>query len=361
MLPLAGSENMLDRTQAPPQPGPPPAPRYAFGDFQFEPVSGELRTADGEPVQLEPQPAKVLHFLLRRAGSVVSRVELQHHLWPDQRHVEADQGLNYCVRELRRALDDSARDPRYIETLRRRGYRFVEPVELVPEVDVPAPLRHPASARRPGEPRDGVPEEPPPLPPRRIPWLPLAGILTIGALLGLWALRGPEANKAPGPAADLPRVGVLAFDAPGGGEGGESTAAAVATALVSELSRLGSRGLEVIPGTSSFSYAGSGKTVSEIGAELRADYLMEGSVRLADGSAVVDVRLVETEGDSVVWTRTYGAWGHGPDVLAAAVARDVTTSLGVGAPEPPRDEGAADRREATPANGPVDGPATGEP
>lgn len=353
---------MLDRNQAPPRPGPPPAPRYAFGDFEFEPVSGELRTADGEPVQLEPQPAKVLDFLLRRAGHVVLRAELQHHLWPDQRHVEADQGLNYCVRELRRALDDSAREPRYIETLRRRGYRFVEPVDLVPEAHVPAPLRHPASVGRPAEPRAGAPEEPSPSsPPRRLPWLTLAGILAIGAVVGLWALRGPEAKTTPGRAADLPRVGVLAFDAPGGGEEHESTAAAVATALVSELSRLGNRSLEVIPGTSSFAYSGSGKTVSEIGAELRADYLMEGSVRPADGSPVVDVRLVETEGDSVVWTRTYGAWGPGPDVLAEAVARDVTASLVVGASEPSPDEGSAARRDGRPANGPVDGPASGEP
>lgn len=125
-----------------PVPGPPdtpsPPPRLAFGGFELDPASGELRRA-GRTIHLEPQPAKVLLFLLERAGQVVRRKDLQRHVWGEARHVEADQGLNYCVKELRNALGDSAREPRFIETLRRRGYRFLVPAVPIDRGPGPAP------------------------------------------------------------------------------------------------------------------------------------------------------------------------------------------------------------------------------
>ncbi|HWW60579.1 MAG TPA: winged helix-turn-helix domain-containing protein, partial [Thermoanaerobaculia bacterium] len=89
----------------------------------FEIADGEL-LRDGEAVHLQPQPMKVLTFLASRAGELVSRQELRDHVWPDT-FVEADQSLNWCIRRIREALGDDANAPRFIQTLPRRGYRFI--------------------------------------------------------------------------------------------------------------------------------------------------------------------------------------------------------------------------------------------
>jgi DNA-binding winged helix-turn-helix (wHTH) protein len=99
----------------------------AFGPFAFDETSGEL-WRDGKPVALEPQPARALALLARRAGEVVSREDLRAHVWDASTHVDFELGLNYCVRRIRLALGDSAGAPTYLETLPRRGHRFVGPV-----------------------------------------------------------------------------------------------------------------------------------------------------------------------------------------------------------------------------------------
>src|SRR6476661_8471128 len=96
-----------------------------FGPFVFDPSTGEL-TGGGAPTRLAPQVAAVLDLLIRRPGEVVTRGELRDALWPDTT-VEFDQGLNFCIRQLRVALSDDAAQPKYIETLHRRGYRFIAP------------------------------------------------------------------------------------------------------------------------------------------------------------------------------------------------------------------------------------------
>jgi DNA-binding winged helix-turn-helix (wHTH) protein len=96
-----------------------------FEHFSFDPDSGELRGSDGAIVPLEPQPAKVLALLVGRPGALVTRDELRASIWPEGTYVEFDQGLNYCIRQVRVALGDSARRPVFIATVARRGYRFL--------------------------------------------------------------------------------------------------------------------------------------------------------------------------------------------------------------------------------------------
>jgi DNA-binding winged helix-turn-helix (wHTH) protein len=96
---------------------------YRFGDFTFDPGSGELAGVSGT-TRLQPQVAALLAVLIEHAGAVVSRAELQARLWPETT-VEFDDGLNFCIRQLRLALGDDASAPRYVETLPRRGYRFL--------------------------------------------------------------------------------------------------------------------------------------------------------------------------------------------------------------------------------------------
>jgi len=105
-------------------------PVLRFGDFDLDSRSGELRKG-GELIKLSPQPFKVLAHLAERNGQVISRTEIRQQIWSDETFVDFDQGLNFCIRQIREALGDDAGTPRFIETLPRRGYRFLMPIETV--------------------------------------------------------------------------------------------------------------------------------------------------------------------------------------------------------------------------------------
>lgn len=145
--------------------------RLRFGDFELRVDSGELFRS-GVPVKLQPQPARLLEFLARRSGEVVTREEIRLHLWGEETFVDFEHGLNFSIRQIRRALGDSAQAPRFLETIPRRGYRFLPPVRC---------------------------EEPSPAPrPRRV-WAGLAALVIFAALL----LRPPTSRPAP---SGIPRL-----------------------------------------------------------------------------------------------------------------------------------------------------------
>src|SRR5262245_52381144 len=98
-----------------------------FGAFELRTAPGELRL-NGDPVKLAPQPLRVLELLARRNGEVLTRNEIREHVWCGDTFVDFEQGLNFCIRQIREALGDSADAPRFVETLPRRGYRFLMPV-----------------------------------------------------------------------------------------------------------------------------------------------------------------------------------------------------------------------------------------
>ncbi|HVS15093.1 MAG TPA: winged helix-turn-helix domain-containing protein [Thermoanaerobaculia bacterium] len=100
-----------------------------FGDFEYLLDSGEL-LGQGRSVRLQPQPARVLEALARRSGEVVPRRQLQLMIWGEGVHVDFEEGLNYCIKEIRRALGDRVREARYVETVPRRGYRFLPEVRV---------------------------------------------------------------------------------------------------------------------------------------------------------------------------------------------------------------------------------------
>src|SRR5579864_7989811 len=98
-----------------------------FGGFELNPAAGELRHR-GDLVKLAPQPLKVLELMVRRSGEIITRAEIREHVWCGDTFVDFDQGLNFCIRQIRETLGDTADAPRFIETLPRRGYRFLMPV-----------------------------------------------------------------------------------------------------------------------------------------------------------------------------------------------------------------------------------------
>jgi cholera toxin transcriptional activator len=134
--------------------------RYRFGAFEADAATGELRRG-GIRVRVHVQPSQVLLLLLEKPGVVLTRDEIARELWPDGTFVDFDHGVNSAVNRIREALGDKAKSPRYIETLARRGYRFVAPVERLAQVsaeDVPLILQ---SEKAPlpsfAEPRTAVP------------------------------------------------------------------------------------------------------------------------------------------------------------------------------------------------------------
>ena len=167
--------------------GPKPAQntKSAFGPFEFEATSGDLLKF-GTRIRLQGKPLQILTLLLERPGEIVSREELQKHLWQGTTFVDFEQGLNSAVNKLRQALSDSPDQPRYIETLPGKGYRFVAPLEnssnrTLLEIAPPA-----AAASKP--------------PKSWIPWIPWVLALTLAATASFWAGTRQTAQSLPAPA-----------------------------------------------------------------------------------------------------------------------------------------------------------------
>src|SRR5258705_5000988 len=143
-----------------------------FGLFELDLSAGKLRKQDRE-IKLQEQPFQVLVLLLRRPGEVVTREELRNGLWPAGTFIEFDQGLNTAIKKIRLALGDSADNPCFIETLPRKGYRFIAPVE-----DLTTPASAPAVRRRP------------------LVLSAIVGVLLIGSGIAWFALRRAPTAEA---------------------------------------------------------------------------------------------------------------------------------------------------------------------
>jgi Tol biopolymer transport system component/DNA-binding winged helix-turn-helix (wHTH) protein len=169
--------------------------KIVFGPFEYDGLSGDL-SKYGTPIRLQGKPLQILSLLVDRPGQIVSRDELQRHLWEGTTFVDFEQGLNSAVNKLRQALGDSADQPRYVETLPGRGYRFIAPVQrastkAVLEMAAPAALRI--------EPKPGR---------RRQPWLPFAAGVGLAVIAGggYWLAKRPIQPVA---APKLTRLAVL--------------------------------------------------------------------------------------------------------------------------------------------------------
>jgi DNA-binding winged helix-turn-helix (wHTH) protein/tetratricopeptide (TPR) repeat protein len=156
--------------------------RLFFEDFELRLDSGELFQG-GAPVKLQPQPAKVLEALASRSGEVASREEIRQLVWGDA-FVDFDASLNFCIKEIRRALGDSATSPRFVETVPRRGYRFLLPVRTAKDSrELPLPAPPPAVLPAPKA--------------RRWPTLGVAAGMAVGLLILLIVLLGTRLHQFP--------------------------------------------------------------------------------------------------------------------------------------------------------------------
>lgn len=178
-----------------------PAAKIRFDAFEFDFHVGELRR-EGLRVKLQDQPTRVLFRLLQRPGEVVTREELRQDLWPADTYVDFDHGLNSAVARLRETLRDSADKPRYVETISKRGYRFIAPVQP-DEPRVPEPT---SSSAKPSQPRIRIPVS------RRF-WAVVVSLVASSCAVAIWAMYRPDADKQLTKIEVVPVVGLRGFQA----------------------------------------------------------------------------------------------------------------------------------------------------
>ena len=321
------------------------SPRTRFGPFEFDPATGELRR-EGAPVHLQQQPAKVLALLVSHPGELVTREQVRQHVWGEGTFVDFQRGLNFAVMQIRTALGDDAGSPRYVETLARRGYRFVAPVEGdAPDTGAAIPVPPALTAAAAPERTAAEPTGPVPAPRPRPGSRPRV-LVTGAALLALAAVAiavwGPV---RPAPASGRTMLVVVPFR-----NLGPADEQFFADGMTDEVaSRLASiRGLGVISPTSARQYAGTAKSIRQIGSELGVEYVLEGSVRWErppSGPARVRVtpKLVRVADEVQVWARIWERELGDVFRLQSELAHEVAGELDVrlGASEPRQVEQAA--------------------
>ncbi len=278
-----------------------------FGIFEADLRSGELRK-DGAKLKLEGQPFQVLAALLERPGQLVTREELQKQLWPDETFVDFEQGINAAVKRLRLALEDSADQPRFIETLPRRGYRFIGRVENGAQ-----PPAH--SEERQLEPT--FPAEEPPAkatPPtalhlgasaRRRPILiGLAATIAVVLLVFGFNLRGWRDRLLGRPAeGEITSIAVLPLENLTGDPEQEYFVDGMTDALITELGKISS--LRVISRTSAMAFKGEKKPLPEIARQLGVNAVLEGAVARNGDRVRISARLIHLSQERTLWAESY--------------------------------------------------------
>ncbi len=262
------------------------------GDFTFIAASGEL-SRDEEVHRLRPQAARALATLVERAGQVVSRADLQRIVWPNTK-VEYDLSLNVCIRQVRSALGDDAECPDYIETLPRRGYRLIAPVQPVREAAVP-----PTSRRT-----------------RRWPAVAAIGFALAAAIIFSSTGRRQEI-----------RIAILPFELIATDQDLEHIEYGVAEELITVLANIHPDRLAVIGKQSSFGLAEQGLHPVIIGERLDADFIIEGAVRQVANRFRVTVQLLDVSRDTYAWSQSFDVNAAELSLLDRRLTASVTQAL----------------------------------
>jgi DNA-binding winged helix-turn-helix (wHTH) protein/TolB-like protein len=294
--------------------------RVTFGVFEFDPASGEL-TRSGTPVRLQPQPARVLALLTERAGAVVSRDELRQNIWADGTFVDFERGLNFCIAQIRSALGDDADAPRFVETLPRRGYRFIAPIG-------------PAGARQTAAP---TPEMAPNQTPANAPpsvVRPAPRSLAASAALALFAVATAflvAGSWWAGDADHRVRIAVVPFDNETGSDDFDAVARGVADATVARLAapdRIGR--LSVIGNAAALYQPRAFRDLKRIGTSLNADYIVLAQMKKDAAKVRLIAHLIRVDDQRHVWANTFDRPAFTLDVqseIAESIAAAVVATL----------------------------------
>jgi TolB-like protein/DNA-binding winged helix-turn-helix (wHTH) protein/Tfp pilus assembly protein PilF len=278
--------------------------RRQFGNFELDLETGELRRA-GIKLRLQDKPFQLLALLLEHPGEIVTREAVRDRLWPADTFVDFDHSLNTAVRKLRQLLGESAETPRFIETVSRRGYRFIAPVmpgavEAAPAVptppDVPAALVPPPVESDRRQPQPAVFA-------RRlgIGVVALALMLTVAWMASL--ARRPASEAAASTSTALMRVAVLPFKVLTSQESEAPLGIGLADAVITQLANI--RNLHVLPTAAVIKYGAGTTDPRRAGQELDAAHVLVGTLHKGEDRYRISVQLLRTSDGVAVWARNY--------------------------------------------------------
>jgi TolB-like protein/DNA-binding winged helix-turn-helix (wHTH) protein/Tfp pilus assembly protein PilF len=290
------------------------ARRLAFGAYEADPHSGEL-TKDGKRVRLQAQPFQLLVMLLERPGQLVTREEICQKLWSTDTFVDFDHSLGTAINKVREVLNDSVAEPRFVETIPRRGYRFIAPVTVVDPP--PVPQKPPAELGR--------------APLRKSHFLSVVGVGVAAALLVsvliAWNFHGWRQRLSFRPSASPPvkSIAVLPLLNLSSDPDQQFFADGVTDELITNLAQIGS--LRVISHTSTMAYSGTHKSAPQIARELGVDALVEGSVVRSGNRVRITAQLIHAASDRHLWARTYERELSDVLTVQGEVAREIADSI----------------------------------
>jgi TolB-like protein/DNA-binding winged helix-turn-helix (wHTH) protein/Flp pilus assembly protein TadD len=298
------------------------APVVRFGIYEMSLQSGELRKA-GVRIRVQQQPLKLLEILLERPGQVVSREELRSRLWPNESFGDFDQAVNIAIAKVRGALGDSADNPRFIETLPKRGYRFIAAVSIS---ESEPPLVRPESGLiEPAVPQvreaSSVPTG------ERFQWLNartvvvLALILTLPVLVVL-LLR---LRNRPPATSTIRSIAVLPLENLSGDATQDYFADGMTDQLITDLAQISA--LRVISRTSAMAYKGARKPLPEIARQLNVDAVVEGTVLRSGEQVRITAQLIQASTDTHLWADTYDGNLRDTLVLQEKVAQAIADRI----------------------------------
>jgi TolB-like protein/DNA-binding winged helix-turn-helix (wHTH) protein/Tfp pilus assembly protein PilF len=285
-----------------------------FDSFEVDVRAGELRR-DGTTIGLQQQPLRVLTLLLERAGDVVTREELREAIWPAGSFVESDEGIDAAVYKLRSALGDSAEYPRFVETLPRRGYRFigaVDPPETLGRGATGSPVED--QALRAGSKHRSL--------------VVTAGLAGLAALLLAASVGGlRDRLRGQGSSERIHSLAVLPLGNLSGDPEQDYFAEGMTEALITRLGGVG--GLRVISHTSTMHYKDAHETLPEIARQLNVDAIVEGAVLRVGQRVRITAQLVQASTDRHLWAETYERDVRDVLALQDEVARAISNEIQV--------------------------------
>jgi len=306
-----------------PEPSPPRLIR--FGTFELDLRSAELQR-QGRKVRLEGQPVQVLICLLENPGELVSREELHRKLWPADTFVNFEHGLNAAVKRLRQALNDSADNPRFVETLPRRGYRFIAPVQPISGSGDGQAVPGTTAASEPNpileEPSDPVTKTVAVVNRRRPRgWILLvAALVVVSGILIVWSRR----QRTPPPPA-IRSLAVLPLENLSGDPSQDYFSDGMTDELITELGQISE--LRVISRTSIMTYKGARRPLPQIARDLSVDAVVEGTVLRSGDQVRITAQLILAAADKHLWAKSYEGDLRDTLALQNQVARSIASEI----------------------------------
>jgi TolB-like protein/DNA-binding winged helix-turn-helix (wHTH) protein/Tfp pilus assembly protein PilF len=287
-----------------------------FGIFELDLQRVELRK-QGVKVKLQEQPLKILQLLLEHPGEIISRKELRSHIWPEDTFVQFDQGLYSAMARLRDALGDTSESPRYIETVARRGYRFIAQVRLMGGT---------ANSERPTESQQEEAERKT-VTLRRLAASLVAGLIGGALLLAVVLIFDVAGAREWLRARTTPirSIAVLPLENLSGDPQQEYFVDGMTDELITTLGRLG--GLRVVSRTSVMRYKKTGKPIDRVGRELNVDAVVEGTVERAGNRVRIRVQLIQTATDRQLWAQSYDRELRDTLLLQSEAAQDIVRGI----------------------------------